>query len=306
MNGLILKSVGSWYDILCENKQLYKGRLKGKFKLDDKKLTNPIAVGDTVSFEIEENQQTVVIDKIGDRLNYIIRKSAHKTEHSHIIAANIDEAFLVVTLVSPQTSTGFIDRFLVSAESFRIPVSIIFNKIDLYDSKSTHYQEELIEIYQSIGYNYFTVSAEKNIGVEPLVKYMKGKKILISGHSGVGKSTLMNRISPILNLKTLPVSNFANKGVHTTTFAEMFDLGNDTFLIDTPGIKEFGLVEMEKYEISHFFPEMRALIGTCKFNTCLHKNEPGCAVQNAVSAGTISSSRYKSYLSMLENDDNRK
>ncbi len=306
MNGLILKSVGSWYDILSENKQLYKGRLKGKFKLDDKKLTNPIAVGDTVSFEIEENQQTVVIDKIGDRLNYIIRKSAHKTEHSHIIAANIDEAFLVVTLVSPQTSTGFIDRFLVSAESFRIPVSIIFNKIDLYDSKSANYQEKLIEIYQSIGYNYFTVSAEKNIGIEPLVKYMKGKKVLISGHSGVGKSTLMNRISPILNLKTLPVSNFANKGVHTTTFAEMFDLGNDTFLIDTPGIKEFGLVEMEKYEISHFFPEMRALIGTCKFNTCLHKNEPGCEVQNAVSAGSIAASRYKNYLGMLENDDNRK
>jgi len=306
MKGLVLKSVGSWYSILGADEITYKGRLKGKFKLDNKKLTNPIAVGDNVTFEIEQNQQTVIIDKIGDRFNYIIRKSAHKTEHSHIIASNIDEAFLVVTLASPHTSTGFIDRFLVSAESFRIPVSLIFNKIDLLDAQSTALLQQLVGIYQSIGYICFQTSAEQNTGIEPLLKYIEGKKIVISGHSGVGKSTLMNRISPLLKLKTLPISNFANKGVHTTTFAEMFALGDNTFLIDTPGIKEFGLVEMEKYEISHFFPEMRALIGTCKFNTCLHINEPDCTVQNAVSEGKIASSRYRSYLSMLENDDNRR
>jgi ribosome biogenesis GTPase / thiamine phosphate phosphatase len=183
---------------------------------------------------------------------------------------------------------------------------LIFNKIDLYDEKTSKYQLELTNVYQSIGYRCFSISAEQNIGVEPLIKYMSGKKILISGHSGVGKSTLMNRISPKLDLKTLPISNFANKGVHTTTFAEMFDLGNHTFLIDTPGIKEFGLVEMEKYEISHFFPEMRVLIGQCKFNTCIHVNEPGCIIKQAVLEGNIAESRYKSYLSMLQDDDNRK
>lgn len=306
MEGLILKSVGSWYDILDADRNVHKGRLKGKFKLNDSKTTNPIAVGDKVEFEVEENQQTVVISKIYDRYNYIIRKSAHKTEHTHIIAANIDEAFLVVTLVSPQTSLGFIDRFLVSAESFRIPVTIIFNKIDLYDQKTADLESKLIDIYQAIGYKCFPISAEQNLGVDQILKYMQNKKVLISGHSGVGKSTLMNRISPSLSLKTLPISNFANKGVHTTTFAEMYALENNTYLIDTPGIKEFGLVEMEKYEISHFFPEMRTMIGNCKFNTCLHINEPGCVVKQAVADDTIAESRYKSYLSMLQNDDNRK
>lgn len=306
MEGLIIKTVGSWYDILDSKYTILKGRLKGKFKLEDKKLNNPIAVGDVVKFEYETNSPHVIITEISTRINYIIRKSAHKTEHAHIIAANIDEAFLVATLAMPQTSLGFIDRFLVAAESFRIPVSIVFNKIDIYNDEENAYLERLIDVYQSIGYKCFAVSADKKTGVEPLLNYMKGKKILISGHSGVGKSTLMNTISPDLNLKTLPVSNFANKGVHTTTFAEMFYLGNDTFLIDTPGIKEFGLVEMEKEEISHYFPEMRELIGECKFNTCIHQNEPGCAVKEAVKNGQIAESRYKSYLSMLEGDDNRK
>lgn len=304
--GLILKSVGSWYDIYFEEKIL-KGRLKGKFKIDDIKLSNPIAVGDYVGFEFENNDsEQVIIEKIYDRENYIIRNSVHKANHYHIIAANIDELFLIVTFSFPETSYGFIDRFLVAAESFRIPTTIIVNKIDLFKEKDHQKLVEFKKLYEQLGYKVFAISAEQNIETEQLKAYLKNKKILFSGHSGVGKSTLMNCIFPDLKQKTMPISNFANKGVHTTTFAEMFHLENNTFLIDTPGIKEFGLVEIEKNELSHYFTEMRALIGECKFNTCLHEKEPQCAVIKAVESGEIANSRYKSYLSILRGEDNRK
>jgi len=307
MKGLVLRSVGSSYDILGEDATRYKGRLKGKFKIEDKKLTNPIAVGDTVIFTLENKATNdVMIEQIGTRTNYIIRKSVHKSEHSHLIACNIDEAFLVVTLAAPETSTGFIDRFLAAAESFRIPVSIVFNKSDLYDENLLKYKEDLSKLYEGIGYKTFLVSAEKAEGIAQLKTAASGKKVLFSGHSGVGKSTLMNKIFPGLNQKTLEISGFSQKGVHSTTFAEMFDMGNNTFLIDTPGIKEFGLMEIEKEELKYYFPEMRELIGSCKYHNCLHRNEPSCAIRQAVENNMIAASRYKNYLSMLENEDNRR
>lgn len=305
MKGKIFRSVGSSYDILGENAQKYKGRLRGKFKLTDHKLTNPIAVGDDVMFEIEQNE-AVIITELLARKNYIIRKSAHKTEHAHIIASNIDEAFLIVTLTMPETSLGFIDRFLVAAESFRIPVSLIFNKSDLWTEKHFEYQRNIAEMYQKIGYQSFITSAEKNTGIEELNNHLQKKTILFSGHSGVGKSTLMNVLFPTLNQKTSAISNFAQKGVHTTTFAEMFEVSRQTFLIDTPGIKEFGMVDIEKEEISHYFPEMRQLLNQCKFHNCLHINEPNCAVKNEVEEGKIAISRYKNYLSIINNEDNRR
>lgn len=299
--------MGSFYDILGDTNIRYKGRLKGKFKIEDLKLNNPLAVGDYVNYMIENNSDlNVIIDKIYPRNNYIIRKSVHKTEHAHLIACNIDEAFLIVTLASPPTSTGFIDRFLASAEAFRIPVSIIFNKSDLYNSQLMDYKNQLSELYENVGYRTFLVSAEKEEGIELLKSAAKGKKVLFSGHSGVGKSTLLNKIFPALNQKTLEISAFSDKGVHSTTFAEMFDMGENTFLIDTPGIKEFGLVNVEKEEISHYFPEMRELIGMCKFHNCLHIHEPNCAVLQAVENDMIAASRYKNYLNMLVNDDNRR
>lgn len=305
MQGKIFRSVGSWYDILGEDNQKYKGRLRGKFKLDDHKLTNPIAVGDDVGFEIE-NSESVVITELHDRKNYIIRKSAHKTEHAHIIASNIDEAFLIVTLTMPETSLGFIDRFLVAAESFRIPVSLVFNKSDLWTEKHITYQKQIAEMYQNIGYQSFITSAELQTGIEELKKHLQHKTILFSGHSGAGKSTLMNVLFPTLSQKTAAISNFAQKGVHTTTFAEMFEVSERTYLIDTPGIKEFGIIDLENNELGHYFPEMRELLNQCKFHNCLHINEPNCAVKNAVENGKIAQSRYKNYLSIINNEDNRR
>ncbi|TAF75602.1 MAG: ribosome small subunit-dependent GTPase A [Bacteroidetes bacterium] len=305
MQGKIFRSVGSWYDILGEDSQKYKGRLRGKFKLDDHKLTNPIAVGDDVGFEIE-NSESVVITELHDRKNYIIRKSAHKTEHAHIIASNIEEAFLIVTLTMPETSLGFIDRFLVAAESFRIPVSLVFNKSDLWTEKHITYQKQIAEMYQNIGYQSFITSAELQTGIEELKKHLQHKTILFSGHSGVGKSTLMNVLFPTLSQKTAVISNFAQKGVHTTTFAEMFEVSEKTYLIDTPGIKEFGIIDLENNELGHYFPEMRELLNQCKFHNCLHINEPSCAVKNAVEKGKIAHSRYKNYLSIINNEDNRR
>lgn len=307
MEGKVLKSVGSWYEIAGDDGIRYKGRLKGKFKMEDTKLNNPIAVGDKISFSPEAPGHTqVIIEKIHRRENYIIRKSAHKSGHAHIIASNIDEAFLVVTLVFPETSLGFIDRFLVAAESYGIPTTLIFNKADLYSDELIARQNELATLYQSIGYGSFLVSAEKETGIVQLEQHILGKTVLFAGHSGVGKSTLMNKIVPGLDRKTSAISNFANKGVHTTTFAEMLEIAPKTFLIDTPGIKEFGLIDIEKSELGHFFPEMRAMLGQCKFNSCLHVNEPGCAVQQAVEKGAIAFSRYKNYMGMLDNEDNRK
>lgn len=307
MKGKILKSAGLWYDILASDGEILKGRLRGKFKINDKKLTNPIAVGDWIEYEIENNGENAAsITKVCDRTNYLIRKSAHKSQHAHIIASNIDEIFLIATLVMPETSLGFIDRFLTAAESFRIKVSIIFNKCDLWNEKNKKTFDGLNTLYPSLQYQCFEVSAETGHGMDELKEHIKGKTILFGGHSGVGKSTLMNKMFPHLQQKTSAVSNFAQKGVHTTTFAEMFELGNETFLIDTPGIKEFGLTGIEPEEISHYFPEMRELLGLCKYHNCQHINEPNCEVLKRVNDKKIAYSRYKSYISMLQNDDNRR
>lgn len=304
---LVLKSTGSWYDILAEDGKIYEGRLRGKLKLRGSKVTNPIAVGDVVRYEIEQNEptQAIIID-VEPRRNYIIRRSPHKMSHGHIIAANIDQAVLIATLVFPKTSLGFIDRFLVAAESFRIPATLVFNKKDLLDKDLLDYYESLKAIYEPLGYSCLLISAESGEGIEKINELLQGKKSLISGHSGVGKSTLLNSLAPDLNLRTAEVSTFAEKGVHTTTFAEMFRIEKDTFVIDTPGIKELGLMDIETDEISHFFPEMRDLLGECKFYNCTHTHEPGCAVVEAVEQGEIAGSRFYSYLSMREDEDNRR
>ena len=306
-NGLILRSTGSWYDIRNEDGHLYKGRLKGKFKIMGLKVTNPIAVGDRVQFEVEDiAENTAVITNIEPRTNYIIRQSVHKTAHGHILAANIDQAVMLATLAMPRTSMGFIDRFLVTAEAFRISTTIVFNKTDILHEEGLAFQQEIIDLYEKIGYNCLVTSATRGDGVEAFRELLAHKTTLLSGHSGVGKSSLVNAIAPTLNLRTNEVSTFANKGVHTTTFAEMFELAPDTYIIDTPGIKELGLVEMAKEEISHYFPEMRARLNQCRFNNCLHVNEPGCAVKAAVAEGDIAESRFMSYLSMLDGGDNRR
>jgi ribosome biogenesis GTPase len=307
MTGLILRSTGSWYEVRADDGKILQGRLKGKFKLKGFKTTNPIAVGDKVSYELEnETENTVIITDILPRQNYIIRQSVHKTEHGHILAANLDQAILLATLTLPRTSLGFIDRFLVSAESFRIPTIIIFNKADILSDEGLAYQDELKELYQKIGYQVLITSATENIGIQEFKNILENKTSLIAGHSGVGKSTLVNKIAPHLDLRTAEVSTFANKGVHTTTFSTMFELSENSFLIDSPGIKELGLIEMEKSQIAHAFPEIRAMLGQCRFHNCLHINEPACAVKDALTDGTIAESRYISYLSMIEGGDNRK
>ncbi|MEQ8474974.1 ribosome small subunit-dependent GTPase A [Fulvivirga sp.] len=306
MKGLVIRSTGSWYDVLAEDSKTYACRTRGKLRLSGFKTTNPIAVGDNVEFDLEANETEGLIYAIQNRDNYIIRKSIKNKNQGHIIAANIDQTILVATLTLPRTSLGFIDRFLVSAEAFRIPQIIIFNKSDLLSPQELRKQDEYIELYQKIGVDCLVASATKKTGIEEIKEKLSGKKSLFSGHSGVGKSTLINCIAPNLDLKTSDVSSFSDKGVHTTTFAEMFDLGENTFIIDTPGIKELGLIDMEQDEISDYFPEMRELIGECKFHNCKHTHEPGCAIKIAIEEGQIAGSRYKSYLSMLENDDNRR
>ncbi len=305
--GLVMRSTGSWYEVRTQEGHILQARLKGKFKIKGLKVTNPIAVGDKVIYEVEdEKENTAIISDILPRENYIIRQSVHKTAHGHLLATNIDQAILIVTLTFPRTSLGFIDRFLVSAESFRIPTTLIFNKLDMLDAESIEYQTTLADLYSSLGYPCYFTSALAGEGVEDFKNILKNKVSLLSGHSGVGKSTLINAIQPNLDLRTSEVSSFANKGVHTTTFAEMFEIAPNTFIIDTPGIKELGLVEMEREEISHYFPEMRKMLNECRFDNCLHLNEPNCAVKEAVMEGKIAESRYFSYLSMVEGRDNRK
>lgn len=305
--GLIMRSTGSWYDVRDEQSNRYKGRLRGKHKLHGNKVTNPVAVGDYVEFVIEDvTEGTVLITDILPRENYISRKSPHKMAFAHIIAANIDQALLMATVALPRTSTGFIDRFLVSAESFRIPVTILFNKSDLLDEEALAYQQELMETYEKIGYQCLAISALHGNNLSPVKELLAGKKTLIAGHSGTGKSTLLNSLNPQLNLRTSAISEFAGKGVHTTTFAEMFELAPDTFLIDTPGIKELGLADMENEPIAHYFPEMRACLGMCRYPDCKHIQEPDCEVIKRLKSGEIAHSRYLSYLSMLENEDNRR
>lgn len=247
-----------------------------------------------------------MITDIHPRDNYIIRQSTRKSYHGHIIAANLDQAVLVATLVFPRTSLGFINRFLVSAESFRIPSVVVFNKTDLLSEEQRELQDELMILYESIGYRCLAISALSDDAVPLVNQLITGKVSLFSGHSGVGKSTLLNRIAPDLAQRTAEVSTFANKGVHTTTYAEMFQTAPDTFVIDTPGIKELGLMDINEGELGHYFPEMRELLGECRFHNCIHTQEPGCAIRAAVEAGTIDESQYHSYLSMLENEDNRR
>ncbi|WP_026994453.1 ribosome small subunit-dependent GTPase A [Flectobacillus major] len=305
--GLIIRSTGSWYEVLAENKHVWQCRLKGKFKIKGLQTSNPLAVGDRVKFDIEDTvENTGIIYEIEQRENYIIRKSVHKTAQGHILAANLDQAVIIVTLNYPRTSLGFIDRFLVSAESFRIPTTIVFNKIDLLSEDEKDQLADLAALYESIGYPCIFTSVVDNIGIGAFKDLLTDKISLISGHSGVGKSSLVNKIAPSLDLRTSEISNFANKGVHTTTFATMFEIAENSFIIDTPGIKELGLIDIEKEELSHFFPEMRALLGQCKFHNCKHLNEPKCAVLEAVAEGTIAETRYMSYLSMMDNDDNRR
>jgi ribosome biogenesis GTPase len=302
-----MRSTGSWYEVRDATGHIWQCRLKGKFKNLGLKVTNPIAVGDYVQFEIEDQTQNFgIIHDILPRDNYVIRSSVHKTAHTHLIAANVDQAILIATLVFPRTSLGFIDRFLVAIESFRIPGVLIFNKQDLINDEMKEFQDELVELYQSLGYTCLATAAINKQGLAPFQDLLTGKVSLLSGHSGVGKSTLVNSIAPGLDIKTQEVSAFANKGVHTTTFAEMFELEPGTFIIDSPGIKELGLADMKPEEISHYFPEMRELLNQCRFNNCKHINEPGCAVKGAVEAGEIALSRYESYLSMVGGADNRK
>lgn len=305
--GLVMRSTGSWYEVQLESKKIIKCRLRGKLKLKGLKVTNPIAVGDNVLFNFEdETQELGMIMDIVPRENYIIRQSVHKSQHAHLLAANIDQAVLLATLAHPKTSLGFIDRFLVTAESFRIPTKIVFNKVDLLTSEEKEYLDSLKIIYEKLGYECLFTAANTGEGVSEFKNLLRNKKTLLSGHSGVGKSTLVNQISPNLDLKTSEISDFADKGVHTTTFATMFELEENMYLIDTPGIKELGLIDLKKEEIAHYFPEMRDCLGQCKYHNCSHTKEPKCAVLEKVKNYEISPTRYASYLSMLEGDDNRR
>ncbi|MBO3269437.1 ribosome small subunit-dependent GTPase A [Hymenobacter defluvii] len=305
--GIVVKSTGSWYLVRdTATGTLHRCRLRGKFKQKGLKVSNPLAVGDQVEFTVEEQTEGAgVIHHIEPRRNYIIRRSVHKTEHSHIVAANLDQALLVVTLVSPATSFGFIDRFLVTAEAYSIPVTLIFNKADLHDDDLADYQQQIGKMYQRVGYPSLLTSAQSGVGVEEVDALLDSKTTLLSGHSGVGKSTLINVLVPDLDLKTAEISQFSDKGVHTTTYAEMLEVRPGTYLIDTPGIKELGLVDVQPGELAHFFPEMRALLNQCRYHNCRHVQEPGCAVIEAVEKGRIALPRYDSYLSMLHDEDNR-
>lgn len=307
MKGRVIKSTGSWY-IVQTDSSVISARLKGKFKQDEMKLTNPIAVGDWVEMEKEENQETAVINEILPRENYIIRKSTRKHHFSHIIASNIDQAMLVITMKNPRTSLGFIDRFLVSTESFRIPAMLVVNKMDLLSGESAEeWLLDIHEIYEPLGYKVIEVSALYTENPKKLFQpFLEGKTTLISGHSGVGKSTLLNALIPKAAQSTKEISSFSDKGVHTTTFAELFPLEYEGSLIDTPGIKEFGILDIEDTELSHYFPEMRKYLGQCKYNNCQHVNEPGCVVLQKLEEGYIHPYRYQSYLNILNEEDNRR
>jgi ribosome biogenesis GTPase len=305
MQGLVTKSTGSWYQVQTPDGQRFDCRIKGKFRIKGITTTNPIAVGDQVEFEQEPDLGTGVITKLHDRKNYIIRKAINLSKQAQIIAANLDQAFLVVTLASPRTSLGFIDRFLVTAEAYDIPARLIFNKLDLFSDEGLEILDAYKSIYEDIGYPCFQVSALEGTNVDEVVAELKDKVSLLSGHSGVGKSSLLNAIIPDLELRTHQISEWSDKGMHTTTFAEMFELPEGGFIIDTPGIRELGIIDIEKQELSHFFPEMRSRMHDCRFNNCRHINEPGCAVLEALENGEIEPSRYDSYLSIYHGNDTR-
>lgn len=299
MRGLVIKNTGSWYTVRTEDGQDIESKIKGNFRLRGIKTTNPVAVGDYVNIDINK-EGTAFISEIEDRKNYIIRRASNLSKQAHIIAANLDQAMLIVTINYPITTTVFIDRFLATAEAYRVPVKLVFNKIDRYNAEDRKALDELMELYTSIGYPCSTLCARTEEGLEALKADLKDKITLLSGHSGVGKSTIINKLVPGVNLRTGDISEYHNKGMHTTTFSEMITLPEGGYLIDTPGIKGFGTIDMEDEEISHYFPELFKYSENCRFNNCTHRHEPGCAVLQAVNDGLISESRYKSYLSVLE------
>lgn len=300
MKGLIYKSTGSWYVTKTEEGKIFNARIKGVLKISGLTSTNPIAVGDVVDMELEnELESTSTITDIHDRKNYIARVSPHNKNQHHIIASNLDQSFLFATIKDPKTSQGFIDRFLVSCESFHVPAIIVFNKADVYRKKEMDKFEELKSMYEKIGYKVLLASVVNNQGVDEVKKLLHKKTTLLSGHSGVGKSSLINIIFPALNLRTKEVSDWSGKGMHTTTFAEMFDVPFGGKVIDTPGLREFGLVDIKKQELSHYFPEMRMRLNDCQFNNCMHTNEPDCAIKDAVNRGEIHVDRYVSYMTIL-------
>ncbi|MBS7566561.1 ribosome small subunit-dependent GTPase A [Mucilaginibacter sp. Bleaf8] len=305
MQGLVTKSTGSWYQVRDANGQRYDCRIKGKFRIKGLTTTNPVAVGDRVEFELEPEQESGVITKLYDRKNYIIRKSINLSKQAQIIAANLDQAYLVVTLASPRTSLGFIDRFLVTAEAYDIPACLVYNKLDMFSDEGLEILAEYKSIYENLGYPCYEVSALEGTNIPQLRDTLQDKITLFSGHSGVGKSSLMNAILPELQLRTTEVSEWSDKGMHTTTFAEMYDLPGGGSIIDTPGIRELGIIDIAQQELSHFFPEMRNRMHDCRFNNCRHINEPGCAVLEALEDGEIEPSRYESYLSIYNGNDTR-
>jgi ribosome biogenesis GTPase len=304
MDGIVVKSTGSWYEVMKPSGEIINCRLKGKFRLQGLKHTNPVTVGDKINYEMEPNSENGVIFSIEPRKNYIIRKSSNLSKQTHIIASNIDQAILMVTIAFPTTSLGFIDRFLVTAEAYHIPTTIIFNKVDLCTNGLEDVLQETIDLYhKKVGYAFLKTSVNDKIGLDEVKELLQNKTTLVAGHSGVGKSSLLNAIEPNLNLRTGIISKTSFNGQHTTTFAQMHPLSFGGFIIDTPGIREFGVVDLNNAELSHYFKEMKPFIGKCKFNNCQHIHEPQCAVLEALEAGQIPAERYQSYLSIMANED---
>jgi ribosome biogenesis GTPase / thiamine phosphate phosphatase len=301
LTATVYKSTGSWYNITDEEGITWRARLKGIFKTDDISSTNPIAVGDKVDVEMEnEGENTATITHIHDRVNYVARQSPHTRHRHHIVASNLDQSMLIATLKDPRTSLGFIDRFLIACESYHIPAVILFNKKDTWRKKEQAHYDEWREMYEAIGYTVAATSIHQQDGLETIKKLLANKTTLLSGHSGVGKSSLLNVLFPNMELRTGEVSGWSGKGLHTTTFAEMHDLPFGGRVIDTPGVREFGLVDIDREELAQYFPEMRNLMHGCQFNNCQHMDEPGCAIKAAVQAGQISSDRYYSYMNIRE------